>query len=281
MSICILGATAARVKFDHMGIMLRFHDGDSADELWAGSGRNGDREARDRLIVHYAPLVRYVASGVSAGLPPSVDHGDLVSYGTFGLIDAIAKFDTSRHVTFERYATTRIKGAIIDGLRSADWVPRSIRDKARTVDRAYAKLEARSLRTPTDAEVAEELGISEDQLQKILYQISIVGQVPLDEARSGGGERGEATTVMDAIADRRGDPVATYEAEETKQLLAAAVNRLPGREKIVLTLYYYESLTLARIGVVLGLTEGRICQIHGNAVLGLRRQLLRPFLAAA
>ena len=249
----------------------------SIEELWAEFKRSGARHARDRLIVHYSPLVKYVAGRVSAGLPHSIEQADLVSYGIFGLIDAIEKFDTSRNIKFETYAITRIKGSIIDELRSIDWVPRSVRAKARSVERAYAKLEARFLRTPTDVEVAEELGMTEQELQQIFNQISFVGLIALDEVlSSGSGERGETTTLGDTIPDRSEGPVAAFEVEEMKHLLAGAINRLGDREKIVLTLYYYESLTLAQIGEVLGVTESRVCQIHTKAVLQLRSRMTSP-----
>lgn len=249
----------------------------SIDELWADFKRSGNQDARDRLIVHYSPLVKYVAGRVSAGLPHSIEQADLVSYGIFGLIDAIEKFDTSRNIKFETYAITRIKGSIIDELRAIDWVPRSVRAKARSVERAYAKLEAQLLRTPSDAEVAEELGISDEELQAIFNQISFVGLIALDEVlSSGSGERGDTTTLGDTIPDRGEGPVAAFEVEEMKHLLAGAINRLGDREKIVLTLYYYESLTLAQIGEVLGVTESRVCQIHTKAVLQLRSRLSSP-----
>ncbi|HEX3425891.1 MAG TPA: RNA polymerase sigma factor WhiG [Acidimicrobiales bacterium] len=252
------------------------------EELWAEFKGTADSDARDRLIVHYSPLVKYVAGRVSAGLPHSIEQADLVSYGIFGLIDAIEKFDTSRNIKFETYAITRIKGSIIDELRSIDWVPRSVRAKARSVERAYAKLEAELLRTPTDAEVAAELGMSEDELQAVFNQISFVGLVALDEVlSSGAGERGETTTLVDTIPDRGDGPVAAFEVEEMKQLLASAINRLGDREKIVLTLYYYESLTLAQIGEVLGVTESRVCQIHTKAVLQLRSRLSAPLRDSA
>ena len=252
-------------------------DRGTIDELWAEFKGTGATDARDRLIVHYSPLVKYVAGRVSAGLPHSIEQSDLVSYGIFGLIDAIEKFDTSRNIKFETYAITRIKGSIIDELRSIDWVPRSVRAKARMVERAYAKLEAELLRAPSDAEVAAELGMSEDDLQQIFNQISFVGLIALDEVlSSGSGERGESTTLGDTIADRGEGPVAAFEVEEMKHLLASAINRLGDREKIVLTLYYYESLTLAQIGEVLGVTESRVCQIHTKAVLQLRSRLASP-----
>jgi RNA polymerase sigma factor for flagellar operon FliA len=245
--------------------------------LWAEYNSAGAREARDRLILHYSPLVKYVAGRVSVGLPQNIEQSDLVSYGIFGLIDAIEKFDPERNIKFETYAIARIKGAIIDELRSIDWVPRSVRAKARSVERAYAKLENTLLRTPTDSEVATELGISEAELQAIFHQISFVGVVALDEMlSSGGGDRGESTTLGETIADKSEGPVAQFEGEEMKQLLAAAINRLGEREKMVLMLYYYEGFTLAQIGEVLGVTESRVCQIHTKAVLQLRSRMAEP-----
>ena len=245
------------------------------DQLWSDYKTTGSREARDKLIVHYSPLVKYVAGRVSVGLPQNIEQSDLVSYGVFGLIDAIDKFDTDRQIKFETYAIARVKGAIIDELRSIDWVPRSVRAKARSVEKAYAKLEAQLLRSPTDIEVAAELGISERELHNMFNQISFVGLVALDEMLSS-GDRGESTTLGDTIPDKREGPVAAFEVEEMKQILANAINRLGDREKIVLTLYYYEGLTLAEIGEVLGVTESRVCQIHTKAVLQLRSRMAEP-----
>jgi RNA polymerase sigma factor for flagellar operon FliA len=243
--------------------------------LWSDYKASGDRDARDRLIVHYSPLVKYVAGRVSVGLPQNIEQADLVSYGIFGLIDAIDKFDIGRNIKFETYAIARIKGAIIDELRSIDWVPRSVRAKARSVEKAYAKLEATLLRTPTDAEVAEEMGMTEQELHNVFNQISFVGLVALDEMLAG-GERGESATLGDTIPDKGDGPVQAYEVEEMKQILAGAINRLGDREKIVLTLYYYEGLTLAEIGEVLSVTESRVCQIHTKAVLQLRSKMVEP-----
>lgn len=245
-------------------------------QLWSDYKADRTREARDRLIVHYSPLVKYVAGRVAVGLPQNIEQTDLVSYGVFGLIDAIEKFDTSRNIKFETYAIARIKGAIIDELRSIDWVPRSVRAKARSVEKAYSKLEGKLLRTPTDGEIADEMGITEAELQAIFNQVSFVGIVALDEMLAVSGERGEVATLGDTIPDRGEGPVAAYEVEEMKQILARAINRLGDREKIVLTLYYYEGLTLAEIGEVLGVTESRVCQIHTKAVLQLRGRLGEP-----
>ena len=247
------------------------------EDLWRDYKATGSAAARDRLIVHYSPLVKYVAGRVAVGLPQSIEQADLVSYGIFGLMDAIDKFDTDRQIKFETYAITRIKGAIIDELRAIDWVPRSVRAKARAVEMAFARLEGRLSRTPTDAEVAAEMGVSEKELQDIYNQVSFVGLAALDEVLSGGDRGGEGgATLGDTIPDRGEGPVAAYEVEEMKQILAGAINRLGEREKIVLTLYYYEGLTLAEIGQVLGVTESRVCQIHTKAILQLRSRLSEP-----
>jgi RNA polymerase sigma factor for flagellar operon FliA len=243
-------------------------------ELWREFKETGATPLRERLILHYSPLVKYVAGRVGVGLPPNIEQADLVSYGIFGLIDAINKFDLERAIKFETYAISRIKGAIIDELRAIDWIPRSVRYKAREVEKAYAALEARLHRTPNEAEVAEELGIALEDLHAIFSQVSFVNVIALDELLNVGGERGDKLSLVDTLEDTKAeDPVAAFETEETKYLLARAINTLPEREKIVVTLYYYEGLTLAEIGQVLGVTESRICQMHTKAVLQLRGKL--------
>jgi RNA polymerase sigma factor for flagellar operon FliA len=243
-------------------------------ELWREFKDSADPRLRERLILHYSPLVKYVAGRVGVGLPPNIEQADLVSYGIFGLIDAIEKFDLGRAIKFETYAISRIKGAIIDELRAIDWIPRSVRYKAREVEKAYAALESRLHRTPNEAEVAEELGIQLEELHAIFSQVSFVNVIALDELLNVGGERGDKLSLVDTLEDTKAeDPVQVFETEETKYLLARAINTLPEREKIVVTLYYYEGLTLAEIGQVLGVTESRICQMHTKAVLQLRGKL--------
>jgi RNA polymerase sigma factor for flagellar operon FliA len=246
-------------------------------ELWEDFKATGNTSLRERLILHYSPLVKYVAGRVGVGLPPNIEQSDLVSYGIFGLIDAIEKFDIERAIKFETYAISRIRGAIIDELRSIDWVPRSVRYKAREVEKAYARLETELHRTPSEAEVAAEMGIKLDDLQSIFSQVSFVNVVALDELLSVGGEKGDKLSLVDTLEDTKAeDPVLAFEGQETKFLLSRAINHLPEREKIVVTLYYYEGLTLAEIGKVLGVTESRICQMHTKAVLQLRGKLAEP-----
>ena len=252
--------------------MTTDEDGGTA-RLWDEYKKTNERRLRDQLIVMYSPLVKYVAARVAVGLPQHVDGSDLVSYGIIGLIDAIDRFNPVRQVKFETYAIPRIRGAIIDELRAIDWVPRSVRAKARAVEQAYASLEASLLRTPTDAEVATELGISEPELQEILRQISFVGVAALDEVFMVGGDRADRTTLGDTIPDSTAGPVAMFEDKESKEILAQAIMQLGERERTVLSLYYYEGLTLAEIGEILGVTESRVCQIHTKAVLQLRGRL--------
>ena len=243
------------------------------DALWQEYKGSGDAGARERLILHYAPLVKYVASRVATGLPASVEQADLVSYGMFGLIDALDKFDLARQIKFETYAIPRIRGAIIDELRSLDWVPRSVRFKAREVEKASSELEATLHRAPTDREVAERMGTSLDELHGIVTQISFVSVMALDEM-VGTGQQGEGLTLLDTLADMgTPDPSAGVEGTEARALLAGAINSLTEREKLVVTLYYFEGMTLAEIGDVLGVTESRICQIHTKAVGQLRNLL--------
>jgi RNA polymerase sigma factor for flagellar operon FliA len=242
--------------------------------LWENFKATGESSLRERLILHYSPLVKYVAGRVGVGLPPNIEQADLVSYGIFGLIDAIEKFDLERAIKFETYAINRIRGAIIDELRSIDWIPRSVRFKAREVEKAYQALEAKLQRTPTEAEVAHEMGVKLEDLHAIFSQVSFVNVVALDELLHAGGERGDKMTLGDTLEDPKApDPINLFEGEETKYILAKAINTLPEREKIVVTLYYYEGLTLAEIGQVLGVTESRICQMHTKAVLQLRGKI--------
>jgi RNA polymerase sigma factor for flagellar operon FliA len=250
---------------------------DAVAELWADYKAHGTQAARERLILHYSPLVKFVAGRVAAGLPQSIEQTDLVSYGIFGLIDAIDKFDLGRGFKFETYAISRIKGAIIDELRSIDWVPRSVRAKARAIERAYSKLENELRRSPDDDEIAAELDMSKGELAQTLSQISLTGLVAIDELlQASSGDRQGSATVGDTIADGAHDPVEAYEVDEMKHLLADAINRMPDRERLVLTLYYYEGLTLAEIGTILTVTESRVCQIHTKAILQLRGRLSEP-----
>jgi RNA polymerase sigma factor for flagellar operon FliA len=242
--------------------------------LWRAFSANRDKNTRERLILHYAPLVKYVAGRVGATLPPTVEASDLVSYGMFGLIDAVEKFDPARAVKFESYAITRIRGAILDGLRSSDWMPRSLRHKAKDIQNAYSSLQSRLHRTPTEPEVAAELGLSEPQLHAIIRELSFANVVALDEFLAPCDDGPGALSLGETLADIHAeDPLAAAEAVEDRRLLVSAIAALPSRERTVVTLYYFEHLKLAEIGRVLGVTESRVCQLHTKAVLQLRARL--------
>ncbi len=247
---------------------------DELAALWAEFKGTASPQTRERLILHYAPLVKYVASRVATGLPASVEQADLVSYGMFGLIDALEKFEPARGNKFETYAIPRIKGAIIDELRAMDWVPRSVRFKARQIEKAYSDLESIMKRAPSEKEVAARLGVTLKELHDVITQISFVSVLALDELLSVGSDRGEQVSLLDTLADRGSDVSMGLEGQETRGLLAAAINSLSEREKIVVTLYYFEGLTLAEIGEILGVTESRVCQIHTKAVNQLRLQFV-------
>ena len=244
-------------------------------ELWKKFKTDGDARSRDGLILHYSPLVKFVAGRLGAGLPRNVDPQDLASYGTFGLIDAIDKFDLELGFKFQTYAVKRIRGAILDELRALDWVPRSVRSRAREIQRAMAELEYGLQRTPTDEELASHMDIPIKLLQDHLAELSTLGFVALDDLLNP-GER-DSSAVGDLLADPKSpDPSGSFEKEESRFTLADSINRLPERDRLVVTLYYYEGLTLAEIGRVLSVTESRVCQIHKKAVMSLRNRLMEP-----
>jgi RNA polymerase sigma factor for flagellar operon FliA len=248
--------------------------GDELNEIWRRYKEEGSQDDREKLILHYAPLVKYVAGRVSSGLPANIEYSDLVSYGIFGLIDAIEKYEPQRGIKFETYAISRIKGSIIDELRAIDWVPRSVRFKARELEKAYILLEGELKRMPTDEEVAAELGLSMDEYHALLNQMSFISLVALDDLWNVGGEKGDRLSLVETLEDVKAkDPYKSYELEERKRILADSINRLPEREKVVISLYYYEGLTLREIGEVLGVTESRVCQMHTKAILRLKARL--------
>lgn len=240
--------------------------------LWHRYRDARDPDTRERLILHYAPLVKYVAGRVAVGMPANVEHADLVSYGVFGLMDAIEKFEVDRGFKFETYAITRIRGAIIDELRSVDWVPRSVRSKARKLETALQRLESDLRRSPTEEELAADLGWTVEELQDTLTRVSMTSIAALDEVLDVGD--GDRITLVDTLQDLSAVlPEDSYDDQETKELLRQTLGRLTEREQTVLGLYYFEGMTLAQVGDVLGVTESRICQIHTKAVMSLRAKL--------
>ena len=247
---------------------------DDTQVLWREYAKTKDQALRDRLILTYAPLVKYVAGRLGSGLPAHVDENDLVSYGLLGLIGAIERFDPDRDIKFETYAIARIKGSIIDELRAMDWVPRSVRSRARDIERAIGELEARLGRAPTDEEIAGKLGVSQDELADSLTDISRSSIAALDELWTVSSTGGDQIALIDTIEDTQGpEPQSALAETEMKEAIAEAIARLPEREKLVVTLYYYEELTLREIGEVLGVTESRVSQLHTKAVLRLKARL--------
>ena len=243
-------------------------------DLWKKYKATGDKRARERLVLAYSPLVKYVAGKMGSGLPSYVDDADLISYGLTGLISAIERFEPSREIKFETYAMSRIKGSIIDELRSMDWVPRSVRMRAREFERANAKLEHKLHRAPTDQELAHELDVTPEELQDHIQQISNSAVIALDELWSVSDSSGGQVSLLDTIEDpNAADPEKSYDAVNVKEQIAEAISRLPEREKLVVALYYYENLTLREIGEVLGVTESRVSQLHTKAVLRLKSRL--------
>ncbi len=248
---------------------------DELAALWDRFKSNGDPRAREGLILHFSPLVKFVAGRLGSGLPRNVDPSDLVSYGTFGLIDAIDKFEPERGYKFETYAVNRIKGAILDELRALDWVPRSVRARAREIQRSMAELEHGLQRSATEQELADHMEMSVDSLRRQLGELSTLGFVALDEVLN--PDERDSAAIGDVVADTRAlDPSGSFEQEETRYLLIDSINRLPERDRLVVTLYYFEGLTLAEIGSVLNVTESRVCQIHTKAVLSLKNRLMEP-----
>jgi len=243
-------------------------------DLWRRYKEDGDARARERLVVAYSPMVKFVAGRLGAGLPSHVDDADLISYGLMGLIGSIERFEPERGIKFETFAMTRIRGAIIDELRSLDWVPRSVRSRAREIEAAQAKLEHELQRAPSEAELAARLGINEEELQSSLLEIANSSVYALDELWTVSDSSGDQVSLIDTISDPRAeDPQESLASSEVKDRLTEAIATLPEREQLVVALYYYENLTLREIGEVLGVTESRVSQLHTKAVMRLKSGL--------
>ena len=243
------------------------------DELWLEFKKTKSPKLRDKFIRQYMPLVKYVAGKVSVGMPGSVDFDDLVGYGQFGLLDAINKFDPEKNVKFKTYAVTRIRGAILDELRSLDWVPRSVRQKAREIEETIAELESKLGRYPTDAEIAESLDMTEDEYHQAELKISGTSVLSLNDVWSSGDDS-DKMSVGDLIeAPSSLNPDVIVEREEIRRVVVEAINELPEKEKMVLVLYYHEDLTFREIGKVLEVSESRVSQLHAKANLRLRAKL--------
>jgi len=248
--------------------------GKDMGSLWVQYKDKNEIEARDELMLHYAHIVKYVANRLAINLSSVVEIDELVSYGIEGLMDAIEKYDHKRNIKFETYGITRIRGAMIDGLRAMDWVPVSLRLKGKELEKTYSRLEVRLERAATDQEVALELGLSLDELALLLRELAATTIISLDDFISSDDANDKKKRILDLLKDDNAvDAVELVELEEVKKLLAKSIARLPDKEKKVVYLYYYEGLTLKEIGAVLGLSESRISQLHTKAILRLRGSL--------
>ena len=242
------------------------------DQLWTEWKAQGSRKAKDGLLAEYAGLVRHTAQRVAVGLPSHVELGDLVGSGVMGLIRAVETFDPAREVKFETYAGHKIRGAILDELRSLDWVPRSVRQKGKSLQRAYARLSSDLGRTPYDDEVADHLGMNLVEFEELLTEVAPLTVLSLDEQDGLPGEDG--LKLSDTIADEQAaDPLKVMEEGQMRSALREAIQGLPEKERLVVAMYHFEELNFKEIGRVLGITESRVCQIHSKAMMKLRARV--------
>lgn len=248
--------------------------GDDAEisMLWRRFTATRDALTRERLVLSYSPLVKYVVGRMMSNLPGHLESSDLTSYGLMGLLGAIDRFQPERGVRFESYAMTRIKGAIIDELRTLDWAPRSLRLRARQIEKAALQLENRLHRAPTEEEIAENLEVSVEDLRDDLARVTNSTILALDDAWGLSGDM-EGGTLGDTVKDDGADPATIHASSEARAAIADAIARLPEKEKVVIALYYYDNLTLKEIGEVLGVTESRVSQLRAKAVMALRGRL--------
>jgi len=242
------------------------------ERLWLEYSQHRSAAARRALIERYAPLARYVVDRLNIAPSAALDYDDLLSEAVIGLMDAIERFDPSRGIKFQTFAYHRIRGAVIDMLRQLDWLPRAVRQKEARLAEAFASLEAELGRPPFDSEVAQALGITVEQLDKLAQEVALQAVHSLDETLT--LAHGEAATMADLVADPDAPcPQAELERRAEREMLADAIEALPGSERTVISLYYYQRITLKEIGRVLGVTESRACQIHGKAILRLRAHI--------
>ena len=228
---------------------------------------------RAKIINEFAPLIKYIASRIAIRLPPHIDLNDLINAGVIGLIDAIEKFDASKQIKFKTYAEFRIRGAILDELRSMDWVPRSVRQKARKVEDAYAKLEYNLGRPASDEEVATQMNIDMESFYRLLSETASVSLLSLDDLGEDDTDLSKRNLLEYIIQDERDWPSHKIRYAEVRGMVAKAIQSLPEKERMVISLYYYDELTMKEIGHVLKFTESRVSQIHTKAVLRLRSKM--------
>lgn len=248
----------------------------SLEMLWKEFKETNSKVAKDKLLMEYAYLVKYIAQRIAVNLPASVEVDDLMSAGILGLIKATETFEIERGFKFETYASHKIRGAILDELRALDWVPRSVRQKSREIQRVYAKLENELGRVPYDDEVCESLGISMKEFEDLLSEVTPTTIISLEESMPDRESDSKELRIIDTIEDPGSEnPLKELGFNEVKGILKDAIANLPEKEKLVIALYHYEELTLKEIGVVLDISESRVSQIHSKAILKLRGRLLQ------
>jgi len=249
------------------------------ENLWKEYKETGSQAAKDKLLVEYSHLVKYTTQRLAVNLPPSVDRDDLYSAGILGLIKAVETFEPERGFKFETYAGHKIRGAILDELRALDWVPRSVRQKARDLQRIFTRMENALGRAPYDDEVCEELGVTMEEYEQILAEVTPATIVSLDETMNDDFSDAKDLRMIDQVEDPESlNPLKEMGTDEVKGILKDAIVGLPESERVVVALYHYEELTLKEIGVVLNLTESRVSQIHTKAMMKLRARLLQKFM---
>jgi len=229
---------------------------------------------KEDIVLEHAPLIRYIVNRIAVRLPSHIDLDDLHNTGVIGLMDAIEKYDPDKNCKFKTYAEFRIKGAILDQLRSLDWVPRSVRQKGRKLEKAYGDVEQRLGRSANEDEVADSLGLELDKFHTLINQVRGISLVNLEEIRGTNSDGDRAGTFADIIEDVQSEnPFASLKLMETKHVISDTIGSLPEKERLVISLYYYEDLNMKEIGNILGITESRVCQIHTKAVMRLRSKL--------
>ena len=241
----------------------------SLEMLWEQYEATKDVSIKDQLIMEYAPLVKYVAGRLNIYLGQSVEYEDLVSYGVFGLIDAIEKFDFKKGVKFETYASLRIRGSIIDNIRKLDWVPRSLRQKNKEIEKTIMELETELGRTATDEELAQKMNISIEELHEIYKKTNLISLISLDEYI----EQNNDYNISSEKSPATEQPESYIEKQELKRILKESIEKLPEREQKILFLYYFEELTLKEISSIMGVSESRISQLHTKAITRLKTKL--------
>jgi len=256
-----------------MGACILNNKSDKIEELWVEYKKTNNQKIREKLVEEYAHIVKYIVGRIAINMPPNIEYEDLISYGTIGLLDAIDKYDPEKGVKFNTYAAMRIRGAIFDELRLMDWTPRLIRQKSKVLEDTYSKLENELGRPVNDEEVANALNISLDEFYEMLNEVNGNTIISLSEVWYLDNE--DELTIADTIEDESSNPLKEIEKEEVKEILISAIDNLPEKERLVISLYYYDELTLKEIGQVLELTESRVSQLHSKAILRLRGKLGR------